>query len=213
MDEDYVPDCIKYGPFRTLRDIHELDEKSGGTEERRVDGEGSPGYGLHRSKSCKEFQYPKSQSWCFEGNVFEAGGGVASGSGSSGGGATAPAATTSILKNRAGVPKSYSFSATTKTMPFDIIDYELPPASNTRREKREALRRNMNALCSSSLDRCCARDQCTSARCLLEDIYPGSGRVRPARSGSNRNLCGGLALRGAPKDAGCSNGHLLLLGG
>ncbi|KAI8039751.1 hypothetical protein M5D96_007173 [Drosophila gunungcola] len=189
MDEDYVPDCLKYGPFRTLRDIHELDEKTGGmggTEERRVDGEGSPGYGLHRSKSCKEFQYPKSQSWCFEGNVFEAGGGVASGSGSSGGPAP-PAATastttttTSILKNRAGVPKSYSFSATTKTMPFDIIDYELPPASNTRREKREALRRNMNALCSSSLDRCCARDQCTSARCLLEDIYPGSGsRVRP----------------------------------
>lgn len=186
MDEDYVPDCLKYGPFRTLRDIHELDEKSGVTEERRVEGEGSPGYGLHRSKSCKEFQYPKSQSWCFEGNVFEAGGGVASGSGSSSG---APPPTTSILKNRAGVPKSYSFSATTKTMPFDIIDYELPPVSNTRREKKEALRRNMNALCSSSLDRCCARDQCTSARCLLEDIYPGS-RMRPRTTGagSNRNL-------------------------
>ncbi|KAH8290485.1 hypothetical protein KR054_003539 [Drosophila jambulina] len=195
MDEDYVPDCLKYGPFRTLRDIHELDEKSGVSgateQERRGEGEGSPGYGLHRSKSCKEFQYPKSQSWCFEGNVFEAGGGVASGSGSSGGpGATAPpAATTSILKNRAGVPKSYSFSATTKTMPFDIIDYELPPASNTRREKREAYRRNMNQLCSSSLDRCCARDQCTSARCLLEDIYPGS-RMRPRApgAGSSRNL-------------------------
>lgn len=198
MDEDYVPDVLKYGPFRPLRDIHELDEKSGGVgagEERRGEGEGSPGYGLHRSKSCKEFQYPKSQSWCFEGNVFEAGGGVASASGSgpgTGTGGMGAQPTTSILKNRAGVPKSYSFSATTKTMPFDIIDYELPPSSNTRREKREAYRRNMSLLCSSSFDertlahRCCARDQCTSARCLLDDIYPGS---RPrTRTGSNRNL-------------------------
>ncbi|BFG03292.1 uncharacterized protein DMAD_02587 [Drosophila madeirensis] len=210
MDEDYVPECIKYGPYRTLRDINELDEKypeeAGVNRERRGEGEGSPGYGLHRSKSCKEFQYPKSQSWCFEGNVFEGGGGVASGRAS---GATAPA-TTSILKNRSGVPKSYSFSASTKTMPFDIIDYELPPASNTRREKREAYRRNMNMLYRNSLDerslahRCCARDQCTSARCLLDEIYPVSGvGVAPplvtARSrgrapsqqllaGSNRNL-------------------------
>lgn len=50
----------------------------------------------------------------------------------------------------------------------------------------------MNQLCSSSLDRCCARDQCTSARCLLEDIYPGS-RMRPRApgAGSSRNLSAG----------------------
>ncbi|XP_033253611.1 uncharacterized protein LOC117192989, partial [Drosophila miranda] len=203
MDENYVPDCIKYGVYRQLRDINELDEKypeeAGVNRGRRGEGEGSTGYGLHRSKSCKEFQYPKSQSWCFQGNVFEGGGGVASGSGS---GPAAPA-TTSILKNRLGVPKSYSFSASTKTMPFDIIDYELPPASNTRREKREAYRRNMHMLYSNSLDertlahRCYARDQCTSARCLLDDIYPGSGAAASSRgrapsqqllAGSSRNL-------------------------
>ncbi|EDW85683.1 uncharacterized protein Dwil_GK23023 [Drosophila willistoni] len=183
LEEDYVPDCLKYGTYRTLRDINEQDEKF--SEERRGEGEGSPGYGLQRSKSCKEFQYPKSQSWCFEGNVFEAGGGVASASGSG-------APTTSILKNRTGVPKSYSFSATTKTMPFDIIDYDLPPSSNSRREKREAYRRSMNMMYSNSLDdrtlahRCYARDQCTNAKCLLDDIYPGS-RSR-GRAGSNRNL-------------------------
>ncbi|KAL7737367.1 hypothetical protein ACLKA6_012978 [Drosophila palustris] len=202
LDEDYVPDCLKYGSYsnRILRDIREQDEKYAEDalpmRERRGEGEGSPGYGLQRSKSCKEFQYPKSQSCCFEGNVFEAGG---SGAGT---------ATTSILKNRAGVPKSYSFSASTKTMPFDIIDYELPPASNTRREKREAYRRSMNMLYSNSLDErtlaqhtCCAREQCTSAKCLLDDIYSGSRRRQDgygagvgvgvgvgASAGSNRNL-------------------------
>ncbi|TDG51776.1 hypothetical protein AWZ03_001836 [Drosophila navojoa] len=194
LDEDYVPDCLKYGSYsnRILRDIREQDEKYAEDalpmRERRGEGEGSPGYGLQRSKSCKEFQYPKSQSCCFEGNVFEAGG--TGGTGSSG-----ATATTSILKNRAGVPKSYSFSASTKTMPFDIIDYELPPASNTRREKREAYRRSMNMLYSNSLDErtlahsCCAREQCTSAKCLLDDIYAGSRRRLDAYgAGSNRNL-------------------------
>ncbi|XP_030381869.1 uncharacterized protein LOC115629500 [Scaptodrosophila lebanonensis] len=209
LEEDYVPDCLKYGTYRTLRNINEQDEKyaddAGFTvqRERRGEGEGSPCYGLQRSKSCKEFQYPKSQSWCFESNVFEAGGGASSAAG-------APPPTTSILKNRAGVPKSYSFSATTKTMPFDVIDYELPPAVNTRREKREAYRRSMNMMYSNSLDErtlmhsCCARDQCTSAKCLLDDIYPSYPEQRGwrrtpvpsqlgmygagASGGSNRNL-------------------------
>lgn len=192
LDEDYVPDCIKYGSYsnRILRDIREQDEKYGEDtlpmRERRGEGEGSPGYGLQRSKSCKEFQYPKSQSCCFESNVFETGG-------------TGAPTTTSILKNRAGVPKSYSFSASTKTMPFDTIDYELPPASNSRREKREAYRRSMNMLYSNSLDErtlahsCCAREHCTSAKCLLDDIYAGPRRRQDvygagASAGSNRNL-------------------------
>ncbi|ALC41386.1 CG43729 [Drosophila busckii] len=187
-DEDYVPDCLKYGSYsnRILRDIREQDEKYAEDgqpmRERRGEGEGSPGYGLQRSKSCKEFQYPKSQSCCFEGNVYEVGQGAAATTG-----------TTSILKNRSGVPKSYSFSASTKTMPFDIIDYELPPASNTRRDKREAYRRSMQLLYSNSLDShghghsCCAREQCTSAKCLLDDIYAGA-RGAAAGRGSNRQL-------------------------
>lgn len=215
LDEDYVPDCLKYGSYsnRILRDIREQDEKYADEalpmRERRGEGEGSPGYGLQRSKSCKEFQYPKSQSCCFEGNVYESGGpGAGTGAGA---GPGAAATTTSILKNRAGVPKSYSFSASTKTMPFDIIDYELPPASNTRREKREAYRRTMNMLYSNSLDEralthsCCARDQCTSAKCLLDDIYAGSrsrlGDVygAAAGAGSNRNLNLNRSLR-SPAD-------------
>lgn len=200
LDEDYVPDCIKYGTYgnRILRDIREHDEDALPMRERRGEGEGSPGYGLQRSKSCKEFQYPKSQSCCFEGNVFESGSGQSAAAGGGGGGT----ATTSILKNRAGVPKSYSFSASTKTMPFDIIDYELPPASNTRREKREAYRRSMNLLYSNSLDEralahtCCAREQCTSAKCLLDDIYAGSRRRNLHHS---RNLAANLNVR-SPAD-------------
>lgn len=222
LEEDYVPDCIKYGTYRKLRNIREQDEfydmntiGDGGrvgfdhfdrARSGRADGaEASPGYSLHRSTSCKDFQYPKSQSCCFgddaTGSAYDTGHHVH---------------TTSILKNRQHVPKSYSFSATSKTTPFDVMDFDLPPPTNSRREKKEAFRRSMSSgyYCGSgSLDdalsshaahahTCCARERCTSSKCLLDEIYSYNQQRRSRRiaggiggiygagasSGSNRNL-------------------------
>lgn len=222
LEEDYVPDCLKYGAanFRKLRNIRENDElyleddfaTAGATEyedlgkgrvrERRGEGEGSAGYGLHRSISCREFHYPKSQSCSFAERQYEESMGTAPPPP-----APAPAPTTSILKNKANVPKSYSFSASTKTTPFDEMDYVLPPAlGRTRRDRQEAFRKSMGYYYSNSLDEsalsaaqdhtCCAREQCTNAKCLLDDIYSDSfatmasfgrkpwRRVAPSSSGS-----------------------------
>ncbi|XP_046810174.1 uncharacterized protein LOC111683171, partial [Lucilia cuprina] len=232
LDDDYVPDCIKYASnYRKLRNIREHDElfleddfvgggtgaeyQGGPVKERRGEGEGSASYALHRSISCKEFHYPKSQSCTFAERIFEEG----VGSSPPPPAPTAPP-TTSILK-KANVPKSYSFSASTKTTPFDVMDYEVPPSiGKSRRDRHDAFRKSMGYHCSNSLDEtalptaheahtCCAREHCTNAKCLLDDIYTeGFGsvprrtwrRVAPSTSslsgfygasvsgGSNRNL-------------------------
>uniref|UniRef100_A0A0K8TWU3 Uncharacterized protein n=1 Tax=Bactrocera latifrons TaxID=174628 RepID=A0A0K8TWU3_BACLA len=221
LEEDYVPDCLKYGAYRKLRNIREQDEffvedilddapQDVGSKGKRGEGEGSSSYGLHRSISCKEFQYPKSQS-CY----------VMSGGTSYEGG------TTSILK-KTNVPKSYSFSATTsKTTPFDVMDYELPQTGATRRDKQEAFRKSAGYYCSSSLDEstlayathepptstpppppaphsCCAREQCTSANCLLDEIYPSytaaAGRRTWRSRGTPVGMCGAGAGGGSNRN-------------
>lgn len=209
LDDEYIPDCLKYGRSSgKLRNIRENDELfiedefvgtvyesgggkgSGGMRERRGEGEGSAGYGLQRSISCKEFHYPKSQSCSFADRTFEEGVGASPPP-------PAPsmphAPMTSILKNKANVPKSYSFSASTKTTPFDVMDYEVPPSvGKSRRERHEAFRKSMGYHCSNSLDEaalsssqdlhvCCAREQCTNAKCLLDDIYSDSFATAPRR--------------------------------
>ncbi|XP_037941965.1 uncharacterized protein LOC119674881, partial [Teleopsis dalmanni] len=212
--DDYVPDCIKYGTYRKLRNIREQDEfyadnnlfETPDTRERRGEGEGSPGYGLQRSTSCKEFQYPKVQSCSFSGNVYESGGTATLGA------APTP---TSILKKHSNVPKSYSFSATSKTAPFDVMDYDLPRAANTRREKQEAFRKSMGYYISNSLDEstltyghdvcdthiCCAREHCTSAKCLLDDIYPSyAGTHHGWRRGESLGLYGASASGGSNRN-------------
>lgn len=239
LDDDYIPDCLKYASnYRKLRNIREHDElfleddyavqghagkaglgaeyRGGALRERRGEGEGSSGYGLQRSISCKEFYYPKSQSCSFAEHIFE------EGVGSSPPPPPAPTAppTISILK-KANVPKSYSFSASTKTTPFDVMDYEVPPSvGKSRRDRQEAFRKSLGYHCSNSLDEtalstaheahtCCAREHCTNAKCLLDDIYTDSfasvprrnwRRIAPSTSslsgfygtgvsgGSNRNL-------------------------
>lgn len=225
LEEDYVPECLKYGTYRKLRNIREQDEffvgdvlddtpPDVGTKGKRGEGEGSSGYGLHRSISCKEFQYPKSQS-CYVmsgGTSYEGGG------------------TTSILK-KTNVPKSYSFSATTsKTTPFDVMDYELPQTGATRRDKQEAFRKSAGYYCSGSLDEstltyatheapastpppppppvphsCCAREQCTSANCLIDEIYPSYTAAAGRRTWRSRGTPVGMYSAGA---SGGSNRNL-----
>lgn len=236
LDDGYIPECLKYGRMGKLRNIRENDELfmenelvgtvfesgvgagSGGMKERRGEGEGSAAYGLQRSISCKEFNYSKSQSCSFPDRSYDEGVGASPPP-------PAPsiphAPMTSILKNKSNVPKSYSFSASSKTTPFDVMDYEVPPAvGKSRRERHEAFRKSMGYHCSNSLDEaalssaqdlhvCCAREHCTNAKCLLDDIYSESYATAPRRpwrriapssssmsglygagvsSGSNRNL-------------------------
>uniref|UniRef100_A0A1A9ZDZ3 SH3 domain-containing protein n=1 Tax=Glossina pallidipes TaxID=7398 RepID=A0A1A9ZDZ3_GLOPL len=241
LEDDYIPDCLKYGGYRKLRNIREHDELfidtgedefaddfEGEVIERRGEGEGSAGYGLQRSFSCKEFHYPKSQSYSFGVNAYEEGlADAPTISGPPPPPSLPPSAPHPILKNRTNVPKSYSFSATSstsaKTMPFDVMDYEVPQSmtGKSRRERQEAFRKSMGFYCSNSLDEtalsgsleahtCCAREHCTNAKCLLDDIYSDSydiggprrpwRRVAPSSSslsgfygagasgGSNRNL-------------------------
>lgn len=210
LDDEYVPDCLKYGNFGKLRNIRENDElfieddmvgtvyESGagagsGMRERRGEGEGSAGYGLHRSISCKEFHYPKSQSCSFAKRSMEESLGASPPPPAPSAPSLSAAPMPSILKNKTNVPKSYSFSASTKTTPFDVMDYEVPTtAGKSRRERQETFHKSMGYHCSNSLDEsalssaldvptCCAREHCTNAMCLLDDIYSESFATAPRR--------------------------------
>ncbi|KAL5288903.1 STAC3.2 family protein [Megaselia abdita] len=156
--EDYVPECVKYGTWkRRLRNIREQDEQY-------FDGEGesrqhSPS--LHRASSYHEFNfnYPKSKSCCF--------------------------GTKSSSSAKTNVPKSYSFSATQKTKPFDVIDYEPPPPTKRDRKMMRSMMMD-NYFHTSRPIRYSTRDRFSGFKCYSDDIHHHKRRANRGGSRSWR---------------------------
>lgn len=198
LEYDFIPECLKIDPklhheLDNIRDndvifLNTVDEEFSDNRydrkviERRGEGEGASGYGLQRSISCKEFYSPSilkttadSESYDYNENL------KADNEVNLHKGTRYPY--TESLHHHKKVPKSYSFDTAMDPL---SSNYNMIPSAHKSKyfnqdihqdildyKYNQKVDKNKHPLLSTGYSKyvCCAREQCTNAKCLLTDLH------------------------------------------